>query len=78
MTLLNSTLDAERALHTQIKQQNTELQAKNEDLERNILFNHFVILRYVYGTEKKLPNSNKLMNCRLQSKIKLCQITHAQ
>lgn len=78
MTLLNSALEAERTLHTQLKCQNTELQANNEGLERSILFNHSMILRYIHGTKQKLPNSNKTMNCRLQSKIQLLQVAHAQ
>jgi len=57
MTLLNSALDVERTLQTQFKCQNTELQANIEGLERSILFNHSVILRYNHSTKQKLPNS---------------------
>jgi len=55
MTLLNSALDAERTLHRQLKQQTAELEGGVEELERCILFNNSVILRYVHGTKQKLP-----------------------
>lgn len=67
ITLLNAALDAERALHTQLKQQNTKLQATVEGLEQCILFNSSVINRYVHHSTK---NSFILTNHELQTPIK--------
>lgn len=52
MTLLDSALHAERALHSQLKQKNAELSGEIEEWEQSILFNSAVIVRYFMALNK--------------------------
>lgn len=77
MTLLNSALDAKRALHAQLIQQNVELKNKVEGLEGTILFNHSVILKYVHGIKQSSLILTLIEDSELRSKCVL-RVEHAQ
>ena len=75
MTLLNSSLDTERTLHCQLKQQTAEVKLK---AWKGASF--LTILWYwsmFITLNKSSPNSNKIYY-RLQSKANSLQVAHAQ